>query len=136
MRGSKLSSKEHCHGCGKLWSEESPDCVFNYHKKSENVEKLRGLPIPKECVELNKLSMPYHEFLEQQIKKLEEELYSSKTFLADAQHHTEKISKELQKYKDVIEKIKYHHTHAGCNGHPDCHSCLINEILKELGDTK
>ena len=28
-------SKEHCHGCGKLWSEESPDCVFNYHKKPE-----------------------------------------------------------------------------------------------------
>lgn len=28
-----LSSKEHCHGCGKLWSEESPDCIFNYHTK-------------------------------------------------------------------------------------------------------
>ena len=30
-----MSSKEHCHGCGKLWSQESPDCVFNYHKKPE-----------------------------------------------------------------------------------------------------
>ena len=30
-----MSSKEHCHGCGKLWSEESPECVFNYHKKSD-----------------------------------------------------------------------------------------------------
>jgi len=31
-----MSTKEHCHGCGKLWSEESPDCVFNYHKKPES----------------------------------------------------------------------------------------------------
>ncbi len=30
-----MSTKEHCHGCGKLWSEESPNCVFNYHKKPE-----------------------------------------------------------------------------------------------------
>jgi hypothetical protein len=30
-----MSSKNHCHGCGKLWSEESPNCMFNYHKKSE-----------------------------------------------------------------------------------------------------
>jgi len=30
-----MSSKEHCHGCGKLWSDESPNCVFNYHKKLE-----------------------------------------------------------------------------------------------------
>lgn len=34
-----MSSKEHCHGCGKLWSEESPDCVFNYHKKPETESK-------------------------------------------------------------------------------------------------
>ena len=30
-----MSAKEHCHGCGKLWSEESPYCVFNYHKQPE-----------------------------------------------------------------------------------------------------
>jgi len=29
----RMSTKEHCHGCGKLWSEESPECVFNYHKQ-------------------------------------------------------------------------------------------------------
>ena len=23
--------QDRCHGCGKLWSEVSPDCVFNYH---------------------------------------------------------------------------------------------------------
>lgn len=31
-----MSTKEHCHGCGKLWSEESPDCLFNYHKKLDH----------------------------------------------------------------------------------------------------
>jgi hypothetical protein len=30
-------TKEHCHSCGKLWSEESPECVFNYHKKPESI---------------------------------------------------------------------------------------------------
>ena len=28
-----MSTKEHCHGCDKLWSEESPECIFNYHKQ-------------------------------------------------------------------------------------------------------
>jgi len=35
-----LSSKEHCHGCGKLWSEESPDCLFNYHRKPDESQKI------------------------------------------------------------------------------------------------
>lgn len=28
-------STEVCHGCNLPWSEESPNCVFNYHKKPE-----------------------------------------------------------------------------------------------------
>lgn len=32
-----MSNNEHCHGCGKLWSEESPDYIFNYHKKSDKL---------------------------------------------------------------------------------------------------
>ncbi len=34
-----MSSKEYCHGCGKPWIEESPDCVFNYHKKPETIKE-------------------------------------------------------------------------------------------------
>lgn len=40
-----MSSKEHCHYCNKLWCEESPDCIFNYHRKKTN-EKL-----PKDVIE-------------------------------------------------------------------------------------
>ena len=36
-----MSTKEHGHGCDKLWSEESPNCIFNYHKKPESTKSCK-----------------------------------------------------------------------------------------------
>ena len=75
--------------------------------KLEDSEKLRGLPIPEECNELNRISLSnYLEELEQEIKQLKEDWVSKQNRIETLESLNLDLNKIISNLKQKLEKVK------------------------------